>query len=101
MNRYEIDRNCEREPYFMEVLNRSLVKTTCSFLWFPRGYCKIKRQISPTKINIAKPCKAFSKQLKKVCNSQPADRAPRINKTKSMASLRGQQSPAPYPKIGT
>ena len=26
----------------MEMLNRSLVKTTFSILWFPRGYDKIK-----------------------------------------------------------
>ena len=37
----------------MEVLNRSLVKTTCSILWFPRGYDKSRRQLSPTKISIS------------------------------------------------
>ena len=31
----------------------------------------------PVRQLIAKPCQVFSIQLKKVCNSQPADRAPR------------------------
>ena len=50
----------------------------------------------PVRQLIAKPCQVFSKQLKKVCNSQSADRAPRKkNKKHGVAAWTTSTRPLP------
>merc|ERR1712105_102713 len=47
---------------------------------------------------IAKPCQLFSKQLKKVCNSQPSDRAPRKKTQKKHGVASWTTSTRPLPQ---
>ena len=54
----------------------------------------------PDRQLIAKPCKAVSKQLKKVFNSQPADRALKNKKQKRWRRLVDNKHPPITPKPG-